>query len=616
MPRTAEAERAQPKGKRSAEPQRAARNSRGMPLSPSLSSVPPLDTTGALPPGRGIGSFVLRELVERDDFTLGYRAVASASDAEVLIEEYWPAALVERAIGGEPVLRDSGLAALFDAGLAAFVDEAEQLARIDDPALLKFGPVWRVHGTACRLRVETPARRAGRTLAARATLSDEAALRALAEPLLGALDAVHRAGLVHGNVRPGNVVLRDDGSPMLLDFGAASAAIARQAPWRAPQPEPAFAAPELHLYGRQPTAAADLYSLSALLWFCGSGELPDKPSAAPAAAPRWAVLKRRHPSLRLSEGWLQALDAALAFDADARPQSVEAFRRLLAEPATPAAAPVPVWREAPAASFFAAPEAASAPQPFGPFPPMRAVDDDPEPTWKLADFAATVLDAPRAEPAPWPTASRPALFDGPAATSDVRDAPEHARPMPPKSRHWPWALGGALVGGAAMLVFGLGWERLAETPALDRLVQLAMARPAGEVTIPAQPTAAGGTVLSTTETPTESVTPAPPQTPVRNEATTGVVATGATAAAGSSTVATVQAGPSREPAAGAGVESPRKALAAARTGPVAVAVEADPASACAPRSNFSLYLCMKTQCERSAWYAHPQCVQLRREDER
>ena len=40
-----------------------------------------------------------------------------------------------------------------------------------------------------------------------------------------------------------------------------------------------------------------------------------------------------------------------------------------------------------------------------------------------------------------------------------------------------------------------------------------------------------------------------------------------------------------------------------------------PVGVCAPRTNFALYRCMKTQCEQSRHYAHPQCVQLRQSDE-
>ena len=40
-----------------------------------------------------------------------------------------------------------------------------------------------------------------------------------------------------------------------------------------------------------------------------------------------------------------------------------------------------------------------------------------------------------------------------------------------------------------------------------------------------------------------------------------------------------------------------------------------PAAACAPRSNFSLYQCMKAKCSEDAYYTHPQCIRLRRTDE-
>jgi hypothetical protein len=45
------------------------------------------------------------------------------------------------------------------------------------------------------------------------------------------------------------------------------------------------------------------------------------------------------------------------------------------------------------------------------------------------------------------------------------------------------------------------------------------------------------------------------------------------------------------------------------------AVPDTPAAACAPRTNFALYRCMQSQCEQQNYYAHSQCVRLRRYDE-
>ncbi|GAB1821582.1 serine/threonine-protein kinase [Herbidospora sp. RD11066] len=157
------------------------------------------------------------------------------------------------------------------------------------------------------------------------------ALRSVAVGTITALSAIHRAGVVHLDFKPANVILGRDG-PRVIDFGIARAVDAETTGGGAVG-TPTYMAPE-QLGESPPGPAADVFTWAASMVFAASGTPPFGADSVPAVLNR---LLRGEPSLGGLTGDLREVVAAcLVKDPLARPTSSDVLLRLLG----PSPAPV------------------------------------------------------------------------------------------------------------------------------------------------------------------------------------------------------------------------------------------------------------------------------------
>ena len=155
--------------------------------------------------------------------------------------------------------------------------------------------------------------------------------------LAGALETAHRAGVLHRDVKPANVLLTDYGEPQLSDFGIARITGSRETAPAILVGSPSYTAPEL-FEGRPASKAADVYGLAATVFTLLSGDppFPFRAGENPIAFVR-RVAAGPIPDLRakgVPDPICSALELGLNIDPACRPSSAADFGEVLRTAAT------------------------------------------------------------------------------------------------------------------------------------------------------------------------------------------------------------------------------------------------------------------------------------------
>ena len=152
--------------------------------------------------------------------------------------------------------------------------------------------------------------------------------------LAGALEAAHRADILHRDVKPANILLTDYGEPQLTDFGIARIAGGFQTGTGLITGSPAYTAPEV-LGGETPTTASDVYSLGATLFSTMTGHAAfERRSGEQVIAQFVRITSQPIPDLRaqgLPADVAASVERAMARDPADRPTSAAAFGEELRE---------------------------------------------------------------------------------------------------------------------------------------------------------------------------------------------------------------------------------------------------------------------------------------------
>ena len=179
----------------------------------------------ALPSGYRIEEYELVRVLGSGGFGITYLGYDHHLDKAVAIKEYLPNDLAVRTDKQSVLPKSNQDQADYEWGLERFLSEAQTLARFDHRHIIKVYRFFRAHGTGYIVMEYAEGETLSALLQRKGTLT-EAELKAILFPILDGLAAVHGADFLHRDIKPGNIVIREDGSPVLIDFGSARQAVA------------------------------------------------------------------------------------------------------------------------------------------------------------------------------------------------------------------------------------------------------------------------------------------------------------------------------------------------------------------------------------------------------
>jgi len=275
--------------------------------------------------------YEITKVLGQGGFGITYLARDTNLEKDVAIKEYLPIELAvrEKDHSIHPLTEDRGKQ--YKWGLDRFISEARTLSKFEHPNIVRVHAVFEENNTGYMVMSYEAGRTLQELLSGRKTM-EEAALLKILIPILGGLELVHEAGFIHRDIKPDNIFIREDGSPVLLDFGSARQALGEQTKTLTSLVTPGYA-PFEQYYSKSDEQGpwTDIYGLGATLYRAISGIAPvdavDRSKHILDGNDDRFVLASELGEGKYSSRFLKAIDHALQFKQKERPQTTKEWKK-------------------------------------------------------------------------------------------------------------------------------------------------------------------------------------------------------------------------------------------------------------------------------------------------
>lgn len=272
--------------------------------------------------------YLVGRILGQGNYGKTYLAYHLSKKVKLTLKEFFPVEIVSRERGRAKVhLKNHEFESDFNYGMGKFIEEGMALEKLPrQPGTARVTAIFRANGTAYRAVEYAEGISLQDFLVQQGgKLPLELALKILT-PVFKTLEVVHRNGLIHFDIYPGNIIVTPDGVGTVVNFSASGYSIAQQFQTLPDFLRVGFAAQELYLGIKTPEPTADVYSLAATLYCVLTGRVP--PDALQRVQ-RDTLVSPSRIVKSIPRSTSEVITKALAIQSSRRFESVAQFREAL-----------------------------------------------------------------------------------------------------------------------------------------------------------------------------------------------------------------------------------------------------------------------------------------------
>ena len=288
----------------------------------------PSQANKALPKAYQLQNYKIAKQLSGGGFSIVYLA-HDENGVPVAIKEYLPSQLVLREEGSLVQATTAENLATFRYGMKCFFEEGRALAKINHPNVVRVTNFFRANETVYMVMRYERGKTMQDEIQSRKRVIRESFIRRVFAELLNGLREVHTHKLLHLDIKPANIYIRLDGSPVLLDFGAARQTLTLEKSKLSPMYTPGFASPEQYKNRDLLGPWTDIYSVGATMFSCLAGFAPQ--AADQRLQNDKLVSAKKLWGGQYSDQLLEIIDWCLQLNYMDRPQSVFQLQKAILE---------------------------------------------------------------------------------------------------------------------------------------------------------------------------------------------------------------------------------------------------------------------------------------------